>query len=231
MELVLGPSDRVLPDADGLLGSFLGNPTETGTAYLDHVPSSPPNRVVPEDLAVTLLMNSYASGRTFLSVATYAHEVDPLLAALPDTPLEESSPELRERVVDLVSAMASWPHVQVSVATKLLHKKRPGLIPVLDNRAIFGALLWSPWAPPERKSKADSVHGREAQRIAEAIDSIHRDLTRPENAETWEGLAKLVREGYGKDPTKVELFDMVWWRYFRECEPSLSRQGGRPSTA
>ena len=35
--------------------------------------------------------------------------------------------------------MTSWPWVGASLATKTLHKKRPALIPVLDNMAIFGA--------------------------------------------------------------------------------------------
>jgi hypothetical protein len=35
--------------------------------------------------------------------------------------------------------MTSWPGFGASVATKTLHKKRPALIPVLDNMAIFGA--------------------------------------------------------------------------------------------
>ena len=40
--------------------------------------------------------------------------------------------------------MAQWPGFAASVATKVLHKKRPGLIPVLDNQA-FGAYMNPNW--------------------------------------------------------------------------------------
>ena len=50
---------------------------------------------MPEDLAVTLLMNSNVDGKTFLSVRDHVSEVNEALADLPDTPLEEGSPELR----------------------------------------------------------------------------------------------------------------------------------------
>lgn len=189
VDLILCPTDRVLADVELLLDRFLADPAETGTAYLDYVPTTSPDRLVPEDLAVTLLMNSYATGATFLSIQENAAAIEERLARLPGTALEESSPELRERVVELVSVVARWPYVKVPVATKLLHKKRPALIPVLDNRAIFGALLWPAWEPPERESRADSVDGSDVARIAAALDAIYRDLVRPENESTWEVLA------------------------------------------
>jgi hypothetical protein len=37
-------------------------------------------------------------------------------------------------------------------------------------------------------------------------------------------LATLARDRHGKDPTRIELFDMVWWRYFRDCEPPPGRR-------
>ncbi len=160
MELILGPNDRRLTAVEDLLDRFLSDPSETGNDYLDYVPTSPPNRLVPEDLAVTLTMNSYASGATFRTLVRRSDEVADRLATLPATPLEESDAELRSAVIELVSCVGSWPYIKVSVATKLLHKKRPSLIPVLDNRAIFGALLWPQWQPPERVSRADSIDGR-----------------------------------------------------------------------
>ena len=60
-DLVVCPTDRVLTDADVLLDRFLADPAETGTAYLDHVLTTSADRLVPEDLAVTLLMNSNAT--------------------------------------------------------------------------------------------------------------------------------------------------------------------------
>jgi hypothetical protein len=40
------------------------------------------------------------------------------------------------------------------------------------------------------------------------------DLTRPENDASWASLAEI-------DPlrARIELFDMVWWVYFRRLQP------------
>jgi hypothetical protein len=63
------------------------------------------------------------------------------LSAWSDTPLEETTADERRRLAELIGTMTSWPWVGASLATKALHKKRPHLIPVLDNQAIFGAYI------------------------------------------------------------------------------------------
>jgi hypothetical protein len=40
------------------------------------------------------------------------------------------------------------------------------------------------------------------------------DLTRPENLASWQALGALE-----PGRSRIELFDMVWWMYFRELEP------------
>ncbi len=220
MRLILGPDNRELPAADKLLERFLADPTETGNAYIEYVPRSSPDELLPEDLAVTLLVNSNASRGTFLSIWHHAPEINDLLAGLPGTALEESDRQLRSRVVQLIGAVGSWPGIKVSVATKLLHKKRPALVPVLDNQAIFGALLWPGWEPPGRVAKGDSIDGRNILAITAALEAVYRDLTRPENEGSWSGLSRIATDDFGKHPTRIELFDMIWWRYFRDRQPT-----------
>jgi hypothetical protein len=224
VDLVLGPSDRRLTAVEELLDQFIEDPAETGNDYLDYAPTSSPDRLVPEDLAVTLPMNSFASALTFRSIVSNGHKIADRLAALPHTALEESDAQVRGDLVDLIAAVACWPYIKVSVATKLLHKKRPALIPVLDNRAIFGALLWSEWSPPTRVSRGDSIDGRSVGVISEAVQALYRDLTRRENAATWDGLTERTRVRHGKERSRIELLDMVWWRYFRNLEPPPGRR-------
>jgi hypothetical protein len=38
-----------------------------------------------------------------------------------------------------VAAVARWSGFGTSTASKVLHTKRPALVPILDNQAIFGA--------------------------------------------------------------------------------------------
>ena len=66
MDLILGAGhlDRVLEDAEGLLVSYR---TDDGRRYLDYQPSTDPNRLMPEDLAVTILINSRVKASAFKS--------------------------------------------------------------------------------------------------------------------------------------------------------------------
>jgi hypothetical protein len=67
-------------------------------------------------------------------------------------------------------------------------------------------------------------------RIRAALDQIHTDLNHPANLHSWP-----VLEAVEPGLTHVELFDSVWWMYFREVEPvvrSGTRTGGaEPMTA
>ena len=96
------------------------------------------------------------------------------------------------------------------MATKILHKKRPALIPILDNLAMFGAYMNLAW--PEARSTAASVYA--AAKIRKALDWITFDLTRSENAAVWPEL-----EALEPSRSRIELFDMVWCMHFQKLEP------------
>jgi hypothetical protein len=92
----------------------------------------------------------------------------------------------------------------------MLHKKRPALIPILDNQAIFGAYMNPLW--PEKRSLMETI--KAVPRIKEALDWIALDITRTENATVWPQLQAIEPER-----SRIELFDMIWWMYFRQVEP------------
>jgi hypothetical protein len=103
-----------------------------------------------------------------------------------------------------------WEGFAASVATKVLHKKRPRLVPILDNQAIFGAYMNPKW--PEQRSATESVYAQ--ARIREALEWIWTDLTRADNTDAWTALP-------GLEPvrSRIGLSDMVWWEHFRRLEP------------
>ena len=68
---------------------------------------------------------------------------------------------------------------------------------------------------PDRRSSADTI--KSVPRIKEALDWIAEDITRAENAATWPALQALEPKR-----SRIELFDMVWWMYFRRVEPVAS---------
>jgi hypothetical protein len=210
MELIFGAGevDRRVDGVKGLLRAWREKEHDWGQRYLEYVSSTPRDRVVLEDLAVTMLINSNVSARAAISICEHGDSLD--LGVLPAKALEETSADEREVAAGVIGAMAAWPYFGASLATKTLHKKRPSLIPVLDNLAIFGAYMNPDW--PEKKALADTI--KSPARIREALDWITVDLTRPENAAAWDELQAIDPER-----SRIELFDMVWWMYFRALEP------------
>lgn len=210
MELIFGAGriDRRVADVEDLLRDWREKEKDWGQLYLEYEPITPRDRLLVEDLAVTMLINSRVAAQAATSVYRHGAALD--LGSLPDKALEETTSEDREFVASVIGTMTSWPWVGASLATKTLHKKRPALIPVLDNQAIFGAYMNPHW--PDRRSLADTI--KAVARIKEALDWIAEDLTRSQNAVTWAELHAVE-----PDRSRIELFDMVWWMYFRNVEP------------
>jgi hypothetical protein len=210
MELTFGAGkvDRRVADVEGLLRSWHEKERDWGQLYLEYEPITPKDQLLVEDLAVTMLINSRVAAGAATSVCRHGAELE--LGSLPDKALEETTSDDREVVAGVIGTMTSWPWVGASLATKTLHKKRPALIPVLDNQAIFGAYMNPSW--PERRSLAETI--KAPGRIREALEWITEDLTRSENAEVWAELQKIE-----PDRSRIELFDMVWWTHFRALEP------------
>src|SRR5215475_12931669 len=145
VSLVLGVADHHIDDAARYLLPYR---QDSGYAYLLHEPCTPPDRLMLEDLGPTILVNARFGTVAAMSVVQSSAGVD--LVALPTCALESSADDERQRVAELVATVARWSGFGTSTATKVLHKKRPSLIPILDNQAIFGAYLDPRW--PTRRS-------------------------------------------------------------------------------
>lgn len=131
-----GRLDRRVPEVDALLRDWRVKEADWGQLYLEFAPCTPKDRVLVEDLAATMLINSRVAAQAATSVYRYASALD--LGALPNKALEETTEEERQAVAEVIGTMTSWPWVGASIATKTLHKKRPSLIPVLDNLESSG---------------------------------------------------------------------------------------------
>lgn len=215
MDLVYGAGnlDRVVKDAEELLREWRVREADWGQLYLEFKAATPPDEVLVEDLAVTMLINSRVAGQAAAAVLRNGRSLN--LRSVEDKPLEETTAEERQRLAALIGTMTSWPWVGASLATKTLHKKRPRLIPILDNQAIFGAYMNPRW--PEQRSLTETI--KSGDRIWEALNWISFDLTRRENTATWLALQE-------QEParTRIEIFDCVWWIYFRRLEPVQAPQ-------
>src|SRR5260370_28723042 len=139
VSLVLGVVNHHVTDAARYLVAYR---QDSGYAYLLHEPCTPSDELVLEDLGPTILVNARLGTAAALALVQNGRGLD--LSTLPGTALESSLEDERQRVAELVATVARWRGFGTSTATKVLHKKRPGLIPILDNQAIFGAYLDPP---------------------------------------------------------------------------------------
>jgi hypothetical protein len=215
MNLVVGGGrlDRELEDVKDLVQGYL---TDDGLRYLDYEPSTPSDRLLPDDLTVTILINSRVAARAFKAVQDHGQELR--LNTLPGVALQETNSQHRDDLASVIAQVASWPGFAASVATKVLHKKRPELIPILDNEAIFGACMNPNW--PEQRASTESVYA--ATQIREALEWIWHDLNRDENSAVWPVLSEQHRRERGSSCST--------WRGGSTSEGS-SRSRGRCETA
>ncbi len=113
-------------------------------AYYDALPGGHPNRIEPLDIVATVGLNSRID--TAVKVRTVhrgmAEACDPLLEAIPET-AELQSFETIDPLHDLFAAAMTSKYVLLATATKVLHRKRRALIPVLDS-VVMGHYLQAP---------------------------------------------------------------------------------------
>jgi hypothetical protein len=71
MELIYGAGelDRCVKDVEELAREWREKEADWGQLYLDHRPATPRDRLLVEDLAVTMLLNSRVSAQAATSVA------------------------------------------------------------------------------------------------------------------------------------------------------------------
>jgi hypothetical protein len=104
--------------------------------YYDGLPRGDPNHIEPSDVLATLSVNSFITNAAQMRRIHQGMvaNCDGLLSAIPsDIDLVNCSPKIFEAVERLLHEAIQVHGVLIPVATKILHRKRPSLIPMLDN--------------------------------------------------------------------------------------------------
>ena len=198
-------SGLTVPDPLGRLRSFC----TAEYAYYDAIPSTHPNCIEPIDILATVSMNSFVnSANRVRSVHQgLAEACNPILADIPvDADLRTFPHPPVQRLLD-AACRVRW--VLVPVATKVLHRKRRSLIPMLDG-VVIGYY----------RQAGVSVSGAALQDGARAAGAVMPVLEafRADLADAWDRLtvmtSRLAEEGYLLTPLRaLEL--LIW----TETEP------------
>jgi len=104
--------------------------------YYDAIPSLDPNHIDPLDVMVTVAVNSFVNSAAKVRAVHRAVAVacDPVLAEIPiDADLRTFELEPVRR---LIASALTARGVLTAVATKILHRKRRRLIPMLDSVVV-----------------------------------------------------------------------------------------------
>ena len=104
--------------------------------YYDAIPATDPNMISPLDVIVTTAVNAFsiASARRIRDIHRGLEPLSGLLADIPThADLTDWDQDTARQVRLLLDAAVTVPGVLLAVATKVLHRKRPALIPMMDS--------------------------------------------------------------------------------------------------
>lgn len=182
-----------------------------GPTYYRVASATPRDVVGLEDLGHAVLFAGRPSALAARSLVE--HPVN--ISLVPEQPLSELDAHGVARVVDAVMDLVAMPGFGSAVATKVLHKKRPASVPVLDNKAIFGTYMIRTWRRGRDAWPRRSVPVKDRKQIAAAVTAIAADVVAEENTAGWNAL-----ETAFPSLTRIELFDKLWWALVHSAQSS-----------
>lgn len=164
------------------------------------------NVLGPVEIALSVMLNSQISGNTAALIWEHRSEVEQQLAHIPtDLDLMDVPDGGRIPGIDAIARtferMCALKRVKLGIAAKILHKKRPTLIPIIDSRVYgyYHKRVIHRWRPG--LSWGDQV--------AALMDLFHADMVSVENE-----LRDLSKRMHAQRTplSHVRILDYFLWR-------------------
>jgi hypothetical protein len=158
--------------------------------------------------AIGLILASMRMSRTsvFTGIRVHRarHKIGEALATIPrdldllDVPGDDPIPGW-EGASQAIDVLCDIPRVSLAVSTKILHKKRPGLIPIFDR--FVGAHYFPRWCPSARKLSWGGY-------AVDLIQLVHKDMLSVAGE-----LRDLERElqSHGTPLTPCRILNVLTW--------------------
>jgi hypothetical protein len=183
-------------------------------AYYDALTSADPNRIDPLDVLATVAMNSRVdTAKKVRQVHEgLASRCNPLLPGIPEDADLLDLERWRAPLRALLDAAVQTPGVLVATATKVLHRKRRFLIPMLDSVVLRHYLAANPTSL--RVCVESDYKTKAADGAMDAVAVFHRDLLAAQD-EIELVRHSLATQGFALSPVRI-LEVLVW----TEAEPA-----------
>lgn len=205
MNQVLTFAGRELADARDSIRRYCGLPWSGGPpevwaySYFDAQPSSHRLEIRPDDV---LAVAAVHPGLSRPNLAFFIDSIDvaeDCLAQLPDHTNLSDADEGVLRCVEAIDALAEPGKAELSLLSKVLHRKRPRLVPMLDRalvdwyRGVTGTKGAEAWRP--------------------LVRALHDDLAQPANRAVLEGVSAELGPLLAPRsvPSSLRLADIAIW--------------------
>lgn len=200
---ILVLAGRQVPDVTDRVRRYCGLPWSGGGPeiwafrYYDAIRSADPGRVEPIDVVVTGALHPNLSRPDLTYFADEGPALEAWLAGVPDdVDLGAAADDVLERLAEL----ARWDvPAGLSIRTKVLHRKRPRLIPLFDRAVVD-------WYRPVTGERAA------VSAWAPLLRALRADLGRADNQAVLDGIADELRPALGATvPTRLRMADVAIW--------------------
>jgi hypothetical protein len=192
--------ERDVPDAPDRIRRYCGltwsggSPETWAYRYFDLVPTELPHEVTPVDVVAAAALHPGLS-RTDLSF--FVDRADDLSDWLRRVPVDAELRTADSNLLTYLDALADFDDVSTTLLSKVLHRKRPSLIPLLDRHIID-------WYRP--------VTGERSATLAWApiIRAMQQDLIGGANG-SLTAIADALRPELASPPSAIRLIDIAIW--------------------
>jgi hypothetical protein len=176
--------------------------------YYDAIPSADPNRIDPLDVLVTVAMNSRVDTAKKVRQVHQglASRCDPLLPSIPENADLLDFETWCNPLRGLLHHAVQGAGVLIPTATKVLHRKRRFLIPMLDSVVLRHYLAAAPASL--RVCVESEYRSKAADGAMEAVAAFRADLIAAQG-EIASIRQALERQGYALSPVRI-LEVLVW---------------------
>jgi len=171
-----------------------GSPETWAYRYFDLVPSESPDEVTPVDVLAAAALHP---GLSRTDLAFFVDHADDLSDWLRSVPVDAELLTADSDFLAHLDALVDFDDVSITLLSKVLHRKRPSLIPLLDRHIID-------WYRP--------VTGERSATLAWApiIRAMQQDLIGDVTG-SLTGIADALRPELASPPPAVRLIDIAIW--------------------